>query len=113
MLSIFQISLRRLVSTLLIATVLFIGVGTLIDSPVASAYSITKDVSTTDPEGSLNENDYESAKANRQRKQAMRSIEAEAEAEKIAENETIGEKLNLDEIRSDSSQKFDEGITDN
>ncbi len=112
MLSNFRVYLHRIVSTLLISTVLFFGVGTLVNSPMAIADSITRDVTNADMDNSVSDAEYESAKVNRQRKQAMRSMDAEAKAERINENETIGEKLNLDEALPKSTEKFIDRITD-
>ena len=42
----------------------------------------------------------------------MRSIDAQAKAERISKNETIGEKLNLGEALPKSTQKFIDRIAD-
>lgn len=112
MLSTFQVYFHRIISTLLISTVLFFGIGTLIYSPVAIADSITRDVTNADMDNPVSDAEYESAKVSRQRKQAMRSMDAEAKAERISENETIGEKLNLDEAVPESTKEFIDQITD-
>ena len=112
MLSSFRVYLHRTVSTLLISTILFFGIGTLINSQNAIAASGSRDVINANMEDSLGKTEYESAKANRQRKQAMRSMEAEAKAERIIDNETIGEKLNLDEDLPESTQRFFDKVTD-
>ena len=66
MLSTFQVYFHRIISTLLISTVLFFGIGTLIYSPVAIADSITRDVTNADTGNLVSEAKYESAKENRQ-----------------------------------------------
>ena len=104
--------IRHTIGTLLIATILFLGIGTLITSQSAIADSITRDVTNAQSEAPISDRAYQAMKAGRQQEQAMRSQQAEAKAEKISENETIGEKLNLNENLPESTQKFIDRFTD-
>ena len=112
MFSVFKVSLRRVVSILLITIVLFFGVGTSIDLQNAIAASSTRDVTNANMEDSVSNTEYESAKARRQRKQALRSMAAKTKGKRAKQNETAGEKLNLDEDIPKSTQTFFDRITD-
>ena len=112
MLSGFGAYLRHAIGTLLIATILFLGIGTLINSRSAIAQTITRDVTNAPLEAPIGDRAYEAMKVGRQQKQVMRSQKAEAKAERISERETIGEKLNLDENLPESTQKFIDRFTD-
>ena len=102
------INLRRVFSAFLVTVVLFLG-SVVISQPSAIADSITRDVTNAEMEENISDAEYQSAKANRQREQAMRSQQAEAMAEQ--DNDTISEKLNLDEIVPDRVEKIGEKVT--
>lgn len=91
--------LRRLVSICLISVTLFFA--TAFDfnfTHSANAESITRDVTNLNSVETVDDSKSETAKMNRQREQAMRSKSAEAAAEREKASQSIGEKLNLDQI---------------
>ena len=91
--------LRHFATASLIAMTLFFGTALNLNfTPVAHAESITRDVSNLNTVDKISDAEYETAKADRQKKQAMRSQEAEQAAEAEMESESLTEKLNLDEI---------------
>ena len=91
--------LRRLVSVCLISIILFFATAFDLNfTHSAIAESITKDVTNLNSVEEVSDSEYETAKINRQREQAMRSESAEAAAEREKASESIGEKLNLDQI---------------
>ena len=94
MFSIFQINLRRIATVFLISITLFLGLAFNIGNNLALADAITRDVTNVEEQNAISEPEYESAKMNRQQKQAMRSQQATPNQN----NETVKEKLNLDEI---------------
>lgn len=89
-------NVRHIVSTFLLSVVLFFGVAIINHSP-AIADSITRDITNAEMEEQMSDAEYESAKASRQKEQAMRSEKAKAQAE-LSGDETIEDRLNLDEI---------------
>ena len=127
MFSAFRVSLRRVLSVLLLTTILFFGIGTSVNSQPNSqpfpalrltafrsqnaiAASSTRDVTVANMEDSVSNSEYESAKARRQRKQAQRSIAAKTK--KNRNSKTIDQKLNLDEEVPESTQRVIDQITD-
>ena len=91
--------LRHFATISLIAVTLFFGTSFNLNlTPTARAESITRDVTNLNSVDEVSDRDYEMAKANRQREQAIRSEQAEAAAEAEAKDESIAEKLNLDQI---------------
>ncbi len=91
--------LRRFISVCLISITLFFATAFDLNlTHSAIAKSITKDVNNLNPVEEVTDSEYETAKINRQREQAMRSKQAKAEAETEKASESIGEILNLDEI---------------
>ena len=114
MFSLFRINLRQIVTVFLSVT-LFIGTAFNLGNiaPAIAAEAITSDVTNLNSadEVEVSDAEYEADKISRQRRQAMRS-QAEAEAQtKDTENESIAEKLNLDEALPRSTKKFVEQIT--
>ena len=101
MFSALRVSLRRLLSTLLITTILFFSIGILINNQSAIAASSTRDVTNANMEDSVSDSEYESAKARRQRKQAQRSMAAQTKAKRAKQNE-----------KSKSTQSLLDRITD-
>lgn len=111
MFSLFTTNLRRLVTVFLISMALFLGMAfDLSTISPAIADTITRDLTNASPDVSISNAEYEDAKVSRQQKQALRSEQAEARAELNNDNETIGEKLNLDEALPSSTKKFIEQI---
>ena len=110
MFSVFKHDLRKIATVFLISITLFLGAAFNIgNTSPAIADSITRDVTNAEMGGSVNDAEYEVAKANRRQEQAMRS----ELAEQNKDNETIGEKLNLDEVLPRSTKKFTEQIKGN
>ncbi len=98
-----KIDFRRLLSVCLISVVLFIGSAIALGhQDTAFAEVLERDAVGISGNNVLNDTEYESAKANRNRLQAELSQQAEAEAEAKADSESIAEKLNLDEIKTPS-----------
>ena len=91
--------LRHFATASLIAIALFFGTSLNLNvASVAHAESITRDVTNLNTVDETSDAEYEAAKMNRQRQQAMRSERAEQAAETEMKNESLTEKLNLDEI---------------
>lgn len=109
----FRAYLHHAIGTLLITTILLVGISTLINSQSAIAETITRDITNAPLEAPIGDRAYEAMKVGRQQKQAMRSQKAKAKAERISDNETVGEKLNLNEDLPESTQRFFDKITDN
>lgn len=108
-----KINLRRLATVFLASITLFLGVlgvALVNNTSAIAAESITRDVSDLNSVDIVSDAEYEADKAKRQQKQAMRSQQAETQADFEAENETISEKLNLDEALPRSTKKFFEQI---
>lgn len=101
MFSFFKINLRQITTVFLLSAALFFGVAFGNMSAVA-AESITRDVSNLNTGDVVSDQEYEMDKASRQQEQAMRSAMATPEQE----NESISEKLNLDEALPRSTKKF-------
>lgn len=95
---------RRIFSTFLLSVTLFFGVAVISHSP-AIADAITRDITNAEMENKVSDAEYESAKASRQQKQAMRSEKAEAQAE-LNGDESIKDRLNLDEILPESVENI-------
>ena len=74
------------------------------NTSIAMADSITRDMTNLSSDAPVKEEAYEEMKIGRQQKQAMRSEQAEDRAEQELENETLTEKLNLDEITDTMSE---------
>ena len=91
--------LRYIATVSLIVVTLFFGTSFDLNlTPAARAESITRDVTNLNSVDETSDRDYEMAKANRQREQAIRSERAETAAEAETRSESIAEKLNLDQI---------------
>ena len=101
-----RINLRRIATVFLVSIALFFSVAVIGNNNALAADSITQDATELNSVDAVNDEAYEAMKANRQQKQAMRSQQAEAQADYEAENESIGEKLNLDEALPRSTKKF-------
>ncbi|MBE9043983.1 hypothetical protein IQ255_06120 [Pleurocapsales cyanobacterium LEGE 10410] len=106
MFSFFKINLRRII-TVLASITLFFGVVLFGHSNVLAAEAITSDVTNLNSTDVVDDAQYEADKISRQQRQAMRSQMAEPDTE----NESIGEKLNLDEALPRSTKKFVEQVT--
>lgn len=112
MLSFLITTLRRLAVVSLALITLCFGIVFVSNSSPAIAGSITNDATKTNLETPVEDTEYEAAKISRQREQAMRSEQAKERAEQKISNETIGEKLGLDEILSDEGgNSFDSNNT--
>lgn len=107
----FSIKLRRIATVFLASITLFFSIALIGNSSAIAASSITRDVTNLNSVDAVSDAEYEADKIDRQQKQAMRSGQAEAKAEQKIENESIGEKLNLDEALPRSTKKFIEQIT--
>ena len=92
----FSLTLRRFITFSLICLTFFATAFNFSQNALADA--ITRDATNLNTTEQVSDSEYESAKAERQRKQAMRSERAEEAAEREKASETISEKLNLDEI---------------
>ena len=91
--------LHRIVTVCLLSMIVFFGMSFNVDdASMAMADSITRDMTNLPLDAPVAEEAYEEMKIGRQQKQAMRSEKAEETAEQKLENETLTEKLNLDEI---------------
>ena len=99
-----KIDFRRFFAVCLISVVLFFGSAIAIGHrDIAFAEVLERDAVGITGEKPLNDTEYESAKANRNRLQAELSKQAEAEAEVRTNSESVAEKLNLDEIVTPST----------
>lgn len=111
MFSFFTFSLRQTVSVFLVSITLFFGIAVVGNSSAIAAEAITRDVTNLNSADGIKDEAYESMKAGRQREQARRSQQAEAQADYEAENETVAEKLNLNEGLPRSTEKFIDQVT--
>ena len=111
MFSVPQINLRRLASVFLLSVALFFSSTLIGNTNAIAAEAITRDATNLNTTDVVSDREYEQKKAERQQEQAMRSQRAEAQAEYEAENESVAEKLNLDEALPRSTKKFVEQIT--
>ena len=107
-----QINLRRIATVFFASITLFFTVALIGNTPAIAADSITRDVTELNSVDKVDDAAYESMKAGRQQKQARRSQQAEDRAEREIENETVSEKLNLDEALPRSTKKFVEQVTE-
>ena len=109
-----KIDIRRVASILFLSAMLFFGstlIGNTNHTNAIAASAITRDATNLNTTDVVSDREYEQKKAERQQEQAMRSQRAEAQAEYEAENESVAEKLNLDEALPRSTKKFVEQIT--
>ena len=106
-----QINIRRIATVFLVSITLFLSAALSTNYTAIAAEAITRDATNLNSVDVVSDAEYEQDKANRQQRQAMRSQQAEANAELEAENETIVEKLNLDEALPRSTKKFIEQVT--
>ena len=104
MISLFKINLRR-AFTILASVILFFSV-VFGSSNAIAAEAITSDVTNLNNTDVVNDAEYEADKVNRQREQAMRSQMATPDQE----NESIVDKLNLDEALPRTTKKFGEQV---
>ena len=110
-----KIDIRRVASILFLSAMLFFGstlIGNTNHTNAIAASAITRDATNLNTTDVVSDREYEQKKAERQQEQAMRSQRAEAQAEYEAENESVAEKLNLDEALPRSTKKFIDHVTE-
>lgn len=102
----FKLNLRRIATIFLASITLFLNIALVGNNSAIAAEAITRDMSELNATDIVDDAEYEQDKATRQQKQAMRSAMATPDEE----NESISEKLNLDEALPRSTEKFIEQI---
>lgn len=100
--------MRRTI-TVLASIILFFSVAFLGHSNAIAAEAITSDVSNLNSTDVVSDAEYEADKVSRQREQAMRSKMATPDQD----NESIVDKLNLDETLPRSTKKLGEQVKGN
>ena len=105
MFSLLKINLRRTI-TVLASVILFFSM-TFLGHNAIAAEAITSDVTNLNTVDVVDDAEYEARKIDRQREQAMRSEMATPDQD----DESIVDKLNLDEALPRSTKKFGEQIT--
>ena len=94
-----KIDFRRVLTVCLVSALLFLGSAIAFpQNDFAIAEVLKRDTVGISGDEILDEGEYESAKASRNREQAERSKKAEVKAEAKTDSESVAEKLNLDEI---------------
>ena len=101
-----KINLRRVATIFLASVTLFFGT-ILVNNSSAIAESITRDATNLNSVDVVSDEEYEMDKVKRQQEQAMRSKMATPDKD----DESIVEKLNLNEGLPRSTKKFGEQIT--
>ena len=101
-----KINIRQIASVFILSVALFFSAILIGNTNAVAAEAITRDATNSNTTDVVNDREYEQKKAERQREQAMRSQQAEAQAKYEDENESIAEKLNLDEALPRSTKKF-------
>ena len=109
--SLSQVNLRRIATVFLVSITLFFSVTIIGNNNAIAAEAITRDMTNLSLDAPVGDDAYKAMKAGRQQEQARRSQKAEAQAEAKVENESIAEKLNLDEALPRSTEKFIDQIT--
>ena len=101
-----KFNLRRLATTFLLSITLFFGI-IINHSDAIAAEAITRDLTNLNTADVVSDREYERSKAERQQEQARKS----AMATPNQDNESISEKLNLNEGLPRSTEKFIDQIT--
>ncbi|MGF1588957.1 MAG: hypothetical protein ACFCU7_06905 [Pleurocapsa sp.] len=107
MLSFFSLNLRRIGAVFLASITLCLGIAFSGNTAAIAADAITRDVTNLNTIDEISDTNYETNKIRRQEEQAMRSKMAEPDED----NESISEKLNLNEGLPRSTKKFVKQIT--
>ena len=102
-----KMNLRRIATIFLASVTLFFGTILVNNSSAIAAEAITRDATNLNTVDVVSDEEYEMDKARRQQEQAMRSKMATPNQD----DESIVEKLNLDEALPRSTKKFAEQIT--
>ena len=97
-------NLRRIASAFLIVATLFFTTA-VVHQGVAMADTLGRDVMNANMKDQVSEAEYESAKASRQKEQAMRSEKAREEAE-MKKKDIAEDRLNLDEAVPESVKEI-------
>ena len=110
--SLSKVNLRQIATVFLVSITLFFSVTIVGNNNAIAAEAITRDMTNLPLDAPVGDDAYQAMKAGRQQEQARRSQKAEAQAEAKVENESISEKLNLDEALPRSTKKFIDQVTE-